>query len=346
MRRYWKIFVLIAVLSAAAAGLTFLLIKKAYDSKHSTGKTAQQAGTEAGLFAGSKETLNLWYTDDSLTDYLNSVAVSYNTGNDRVRVAPKLVSGKDYIKAISDASVKNEDMPDLYLISNDTLEQASLAGLTSEVNKKDSAEFSAKDPAVAVDAVTYKGRIVGYPVYYETSSLLYNKTYLDDWAEAQIEAAQDESAGEAAQETADAQETAQSETADTSAQETAASSGNTDQKEIDAAVTGALPKTIADVETFADTYDAPDDMQAIFKWDVNDIFYNYFFIGSSVDVGGRCGDDGTINIYNSNSIKSLMQYQKLNQFFSIDTSEISYDGVLQDFIDGKILYTVATTDAL
>ena len=39
-------------------------------------------------------------------------------------------------------------------------------------------------------------------------------------------------------------------------------------------------------------------------------------------------------------------YQDLNQFFSIDTKEISYDGVLQDFMDGKIVYTVATSDAL
>ena len=39
-------------------------------------------------------------------------------------------------------------------------------------------------------------------------------------------------------------------------------------------------------------------------------------------------------------------YQNLNQFFSIDTEEISYADVLQDFIDGKIVYTVVTTDAL
>ena len=39
-------------------------------------------------------------------------------------------------------------------------------------------------------------------------------------------------------------------------------------------------------------------------------------------------------------------YQDLNQFFSIDTEEISYADILQDFIDGKILYTIVTTDAL
>ncbi len=328
MRKYWKVFVLVAVGAVAAACLTFLFIKKAYDAKNSTGAAGQNTG-EAGLFSVNKETLNLWYTDDGLTDYLNNAAVAYNTSHSKIRIVPKLESGKDYIRAISDASVKNVDMPDMYIISNDTLEQASLAGLTSEVNKDDSAGFSAKDPETAVDAVTYDGRIVGYPLYYETSTLLYNKTYLNEWAKAQIEEAQtgtDDS-------TAETGTVSEKVSAD-------------EQDKIDAKVKESLPKTIADIEAFADTYDAPEDMQAIFKWDVTDIFYNYFFIGYSVDVGGKCGDDGNINIYNSNSIKSLMQYQKLNQFFSIDTSEISYDGVIQDFIDGRTLYTVATTDAL
>ena len=375
MRKYWKVFLLVAIGAAAAACLTFLFVKKAYDGKNSSGSA--QNSNEAGIFAVKKETLNLWYTDDNLTDYLNSVAVSYNSKHNDIRVVPKLESGKDYLKMISDASVKNTDMPDMYIISNDTLEQATLAGLTSEVYLANAAKFSAKDPEVAVDAVTYSGKIVGYPLYYETSSLLYNKTYLDDWAKSQIEQAQDESEGAAAQETADAEaaaaETATADTGNKSGEaagtdktvgnsaatetDTAGTDETTtetttekisadEQSKIDAKAAETLPKTITDIETFADTYDAPEEMQSILKWDVTDIFYNYFFIGASVDVGGKCGDDGNVNIYNANSIRSLLLYQKLNQFFSIDTSEISYSGVLQDFIDGKILYTVATTDAV
>ena len=47
----------------------------------------------------------------------------------------------------------------------------------------------------------------------------------------------------------------------------------------------------------------------------------------------------------SNAIKCMRVYQDLNQFFSIDTKEISYDGVLQEFMDGKIVYTVATSES-
>ncbi|MDE7198524.1 MAG: sugar ABC transporter substrate-binding protein, partial [Lachnospiraceae bacterium] len=96
-----------------------------------------------------------------------------------------------------------------------------------------------------------------------------------------------------------------------------------------------------------DVYDAPEQVEAIFKWDVSDIFYNYFIVGKYIDVGGEDGDNAdSIHIYNENAIRALRVYQNLNQFFSIDTKEISYDGVLQDFLDGKIVYTVATSDAL
>jgi maltose-binding protein MalE len=39
-------------------------------------------------------------------------------------------------------------------------------------------------------------------------------------------------------------------------------------------------------------------------------------------------------------------YQELNQFFSIDAKAVNYDDVLQEFMDGKIVFTVATTDAI
>ena len=374
MKKYWKVFLLVAIFSAAAACVTFLFIKKAYDKKNNTENVG--TNTETGIFAAKKETLNLWYTDESLADYLASVTVDYNTKHKDVRIVPKLVSAKDYVSSISDASVKGTDMPDLFIISNDTLEQDTLGGLTSEVPSDKAGYISGKVPEIAMNAVTYDGKVVGYPLYYETSSLLYNKTYLDEWAKSQVEAEEDAKEGEAAQ-AADETDAARTQSVETStatetssaAQTERASKNTTEaatetvtesatqtatetavsadiQKRIDDKEADILPKKITDIETFADTYDAPETMQAIFKWDVTDIFYNYFFIGASVNIGGKDGDDDTIDLYNSNSVKSMELYQNLNQFFSIDTSEISYKQIIQDFIDGKILYTVATTDAV
>jgi hypothetical protein len=39
-------------------------------------------------------------------------------------------------------------------------------------------------------------------------------------------------------------------------------------------------------------------------------------------------------------------YQQLNQFFAIDAESVDYDSIVQDFIDGKIVFTIATTDII
>ena len=39
-------------------------------------------------------------------------------------------------------------------------------------------------------------------------------------------------------------------------------------------------------------------------------------------------------------------YQELNQFFSIDTKETNYDSILQEFQEGKTIYTIATSDCI
>jgi len=56
--------------------------------------------------------------------------------------------------------------------------------------------------------------------------------------------------------------------------------------------------------------------------------------------------ESNVDIYNLNAIDSLQVYQSLNQFFSIDSDSITYDSVVQDFLDGKIVMTVATTDII
>ena len=106
-----------------------------------------------------------------------------------------------------------------------------------------------------------------------------------------------------------------------------------------------VPQTIEDILAFADGYNAPEQVEAVFSWDVSDVFYNYFFLGNYVNVGGRGGDDETqIDIYNLDAIRCLEAYQELTQYFSIDPEEVSYESVAQDFLDGKLVFTIATTD--
>ena len=181
------------------------------------------------------------------------------------------------------------------------MEKAYLAGLATEISDSDFVADETGFSQAARDAVTYHGKYIAYPMYYETAALLYNKTYLEQIAQ-ESEVEQNDS---------------------------------------------LIPSSIADILTYADQYSAPENVEYFFRWDVSDIFYNYFFIGNYITVGGAAGDNkDQIDIYNTDAIASLKVYQELNQFFSIDTKETSYDSIMQEFIEGKTIYTIATSDCL
>lgn len=105
----------------------------------------------------SKQILKLWYTDDAYTDFLNSAAVNYSELQDQVRVEPQLVSASEYLEQISKASVQDEG-PDLFILSNESLEKAYLAGLATALNDGDAALSSEHYPQSARNAVTYHGK--------------------------------------------------------------------------------------------------------------------------------------------------------------------------------------------
>ena len=110
------------------------------------------------------------------------------------------------------------------------------------------------------------------------------------------------------------------------------------------------PRNIEQILDYADSFETSETtekVQNIFKWDVSDIFYNYFFIGDYVALGGPYGDDKEqLNLSEGNVIECLKYYQSLNEFFAIDEKTVHSEDVVQEFIDGKIVFTIAKTDAI
>lgn len=308
------------------------------------GKSASSSSDENSVFLTEKTRIKLWYNDDSLTDYLDTVVSKYNDSHSDSRLEIKLVSGLEYLENIGQASVNGDDFPDLYIITNDFLEKAQLAGLAANVDESGSFLLNSIYPDASLSAVSSGGSSVAFPYYYETSALMYNKTYLKECAKNSLEAEIDTAAGEAAMDSIEDSGDMLSDASDSSAESI---SYDISDEDISNKMNEMLPVSIADIISFAENYDAPSDVEAVFKWDVSDIFYNFFFVGNYMNLGGNSGDDvSQIDIYNENTISCMNIYQELNQFFAIDSDESSYDSTLQDFIDGKILFTVATTDAL
>ncbi|MDY3108532.1 MAG: sugar ABC transporter substrate-binding protein, partial [Lachnospiraceae bacterium] len=108
--------------------------------------------SEALHLSGQKDTLYFWYTDEGMTDYLNSVAVSYNETKDDVRVVPVLKSGSEYLEHVNQASIDDEELPDIYLIGNDSLEKAYLAGLADQIQPAFATPVEELYPQAALDA--------------------------------------------------------------------------------------------------------------------------------------------------------------------------------------------------
>ena len=124
-----------------------------------------------------KDTIYFWYTDDAMTNYINSAAVVFGERED-VHVIPILKEDSEYLEAVNEASLHSEQMPDAYMINHDSLEKAYLAGLAVAVDDVEQVCDEAHFPASALSAVSYKGRTAAYPFFFETSVLVYNENYL------------------------------------------------------------------------------------------------------------------------------------------------------------------------
>lgn len=112
----------------------------------------------------------------------------------------------------------------------------------------------------------------------------------------------------------------------------------------------AAPETIDDILAYADSYEGSDEtanVENIFKWNVADIFSNFFFIANYVNLGGATGDDPSQVQLTADEVTACLQYyQSLNAFFAIDAEKVTTENVIQEFIDGKTVYTIAKTDAI
>lgn len=274
---------------------------------------------------GKKDRLVIWYSDDLLTEYMQQLSVSYyeETG---VRISPVKKDGIEYIKQIQEASL--EEAPDLFILGSNSLEEIYERDMVNNDITLDTGYVEN-----AVRCVTCRDNILAYPFDYDCAFLVGNTDYLKNYAADQIMAkkAQD-AADEAAQEGLDV-------SANIAAQNTEASA-----EEIEELSKSYIPSNFSELESFAELYDAPENVTAILGWDNSDVFYNYFILGDRIDIGGPNGDDeNSFNIVNTDSISCLKRYKEVQEYFSLDEN-LSYEKVREGFVSGNYVFAVASSD--
>lgn len=324
---------------------------------------------EVSAWYSRSDTIYFWYSDPKLSDYINKAAVDFGEMNN-VHVFPMLITVENYIETVNQASIYNDQMPDAYLLDTSELEMATLTGLATEIQDAAGVCTEANFSQAALSSVTYDNKLVGYPLYYNTSALVYNKNYLETWAKEKALAILQEEAEDYVLTDYLANVNAELEEANESDWVAELDESEIDHYEIDSELVPyrelsddekevvlankyeevyatALPNTLNELLTIANSFNAPDGAEGVMTWDVSDIFYNFWMIGDVVDLGGENGDDKSkISLNNEGSRICLNYYQYLNEFFYIEADQVDYEDVIQDFIDGKMLFTIASADVV
>lgn len=126
--------------------------------------------------ADEETVIRVRYSDERFTSYLEYCEAEYERANTDIDVILELVSSENYINEINSDSASGHNVPDVYMAVNSDLGTLYLAGLAS---KNTSEEFGTDNYCeTAVNACSYNGNLVAYPLAYETSFLLYNTDFL------------------------------------------------------------------------------------------------------------------------------------------------------------------------
>ena len=119
----------VILLSAAA----FYSSKETWKTELKTDRkeqiTSEQETKEA--YEAAQKELSFWYSDADCRNYFEQCAVDYyaKTG---IAVGIRYVDEESYLEQIYDATMTEEDYPDLYLAWNDAKDKAYLYGVATE----------------------------------------------------------------------------------------------------------------------------------------------------------------------------------------------------------------------
>lgn len=157
-----------------AAGLTALTlsgcgVKYAYELTSPEETTVKEEETVS---------LNIRYSDEKYTDYLKNCGEAYEKIHKNVEITLELVASENYIQGISDDTIRGGKSVDVYIAQNSELGTLYLAGLAAKntAHEYDNSHYC----QTALEACSYKGNLVAYPLGYETSFLIYNTDFLSE----------------------------------------------------------------------------------------------------------------------------------------------------------------------
>ena len=122
-------------------------------------------------------TINVWYDNKDYERYLNTVASGLKAANNLITVNPVYIEAQDIIDTLYTETVRNNNAPDVYLMSSENSDKAYLLGLMLENDSYDDIYNENIYGKAAIKSASYKGKLYGYPVSFDMPVMVYNKKY-------------------------------------------------------------------------------------------------------------------------------------------------------------------------
>lgn len=142
-----------------------------------TGCTNESNLAAKKLKVEEETTITIWYNDESYSEYLNFVAQEFHRVNELVTINAVFINSEEYLENIYEESIKNDNAPDVFLMSSDYVEKAYLMGLMLENTSFEDLKVNEVYGDAAITACSYRNKLYGYPVTFNTAVMVYNTKY-------------------------------------------------------------------------------------------------------------------------------------------------------------------------
>jgi len=143
------------------------------------GKVDERTKAAKELRLNGPVTINVWYEDSAYEPYLDLVAERVHLSNELLTINPIYIESGEYIEYIYDESIRNDNACDVYLMTSEEVEKAYLMGLMLENDLFKDVYNSNTFGDAAITASSYKEKLYGYPVSFNTAFLVYNSKYAE-----------------------------------------------------------------------------------------------------------------------------------------------------------------------
>lgn len=144
-------------------------------------RTGEAEGGEDGTAEGAAKAqkvsgqITFWYNEVQDIEYIRAAAESFEERYG-IHVDYILRTDADLLEAVNQANQAGE-APDAYMLPNDLIQKARLAGLAEKNTMYDDQFWVENYPTVSLNALSSGMGVYGYPVYFDTYIMLYDQDY-------------------------------------------------------------------------------------------------------------------------------------------------------------------------